>query len=154
MEDCQNGTKNFKMKVSKEQAAISQLCDAIDLFRKEKYVSAITLAAASEEVLAQLVNLHAEKTGIPFSKAEDTEAAMFDMFKDFLGIRNYHAYRNKIKNELKHHGDEGNKDFLTGNFKQIALNHIAGSIVNYKTIYNKMPNEKVVTDFCLEIGLS
>jgi hypothetical protein len=59
----QNGTKSFKkMKVSKEHAAICQLCDAIELFRKEKYVSAITLAAASEEVLAQLVYLHAEKT--------------------------------------------------------------------------------------------
>ncbi|OYU95973.1 MAG: hypothetical protein CFE21_06040 [Bacteroidetes bacterium B1(2017)] len=142
------------MKLSKEQAAISQLCDAIELFCNGKYVSAITLAAASEEVLAQLVNIHSKKTGIPYSTAEDTEAAMFYRFKDFLGIRNYHAYRNKIKNELKHHGDLGNKDFLTGNFKQIALNHIAGSIVNYKTIYNKLTNEKKITEFCLEIGLS
>jgi len=142
------------MKVSKEQAAISQLCDAIELFRNGKYVSAITLAAASEEVLAQLVNIHAVKTGIPYSTAEDTEAAMFDMFKYFLGIRNHHAYRNKIKNELKHHGDVRNKDFLSGNFKQIALNHIAGSIVNYKIIYDELPDEKTITEFCLEIGLS
>lgn len=39
------------MRVSKEQVAILQLCDAIELFKKERYISAITLAGASEEVL-------------------------------------------------------------------------------------------------------
>lgn len=79
---------------------------------------------------------------------------MFDMFKDFLGVRNYHAYRNKIRNELKHHGKERNQDFLTGDFRQVALNHIAGAIQNYRFVYNHLPKEKVIQDFCLEIGIS
>ena len=142
------------MKATKEQAAIFQLCDAIDLFKNERYISAITLAAASEEVLAQLLKQHSDKTGTPFFTAEELEAGMFDMFKDFLGVRNYHAYRNKIKNELKHHGGESNKDVLTGDFRQVAINHIAGAIQNYKFVNNHLPDEKVITDFCIEIGIS
>jgi hypothetical protein len=142
------------MKISKEQAAINQLCDAIDLFRKERYVSSITLAAAAEEILAQFVNIYAKQTGIPISTEVKNQAYMYRMFKEFLGVKNYYAYRNNIKNELKHHGDNGNKDILSGNFKQIALNHIAGSIGNYKAISYKLPNEKIIEEFCLEIGLS
>lgn len=142
------------MKVTKEQAAILQLCDAIALFNKERYISAITLAAASEEVLAQLLKQHSAKTGTPYFTAEELEAGMFDMFKDFLGVRNYHAYRNKIKNELKHHGDDCNKDVLTGDFRQIALNHISGAVQNFKMVNGHLPKEPVISDFCIEIGIS
>ena len=142
------------MKVTKEQAAVTQLCDAIELFKKQRYISAITLAAASEEVLAQLLKQYAEKSGTPYFTAEELETGMFDMFKDFLGIRNYRAYRNKIKNELKHHGEEGNKDVLTGDFRQVALNHISGAIQNYKMANNQLPSEQVINDFCIEIGIS
>lgn len=142
------------MRATKQEAAILQLCDAIALFKKERYISAITLAAASEEVLAQLLKQHSAKTGTPYFTAEELEAGMFDMFKDFLGVRNYHAYRNKIKNELKHHGDENNKDVLTGDFRQIALNHIAGAIQNFKMVNGHLPKEQVITDFCIEIGIS
>jgi len=142
------------MRVSKEQAAIFQLCDAIKLFKQERHISAITLAAASEEVLAQLLRQHSIRTGMSYFTEEELNAGMFDMFKDFLGIKNHHAFRNKIKHELKHHGDEKNKDILIGNFRQVALNHIAGSVQNYKMIYNYLPNEKVIEDFCLEIGIS
>lgn len=142
------------MRATKQEAAILQLCDAITLFKKERYISAITLAAASEEVLAQLLKQHAAKTGKPYFTAEELEAGMFDMFKDFLGIRNYHSYRNKIKNELKHHGDDNNKDVLTGDFRQIALNHIAGAVQNFKMVNGYLPKEPVITDFCIEIGIS
>jgi len=142
------------MKFTKEQAAILQLYDAIELFKKERYISAITLAAASEELLAQLLKQHANKTGIPFDTKEELEAGMFDIFKDFLGVKNYHAYRNKIKNELKHHGGEGNKEILIGDFRQVALNHIAGAIQNYRFVNNSFPKETVITDFCREIGIS
>lgn len=141
------------MKVTKQQAAILQLSDAIELFKNKRYVSSITLAAASEEILAQFLKQHANKTGIPYFTAEEIEEGMFDLFVDFLGIRNYHAYRNNIRNELKHHG-ESNKDVLTGNFKQIALNHIAGAIQNFKMAENHLPSVKVITDFCLEFGIT
>lgn len=142
------------MRVTKQQVAILQLCDAIELFKKERYISAITLSAASEEVLAQLQKQYSEKTGTIYFTAEELEAGMFDMFKDFLGVRNYHAYRNKIKNELKHHGDEGNKDVLMGDFQQIALNHISGAIQNFKMLIGHLPKEQVIAEFCIEIGIS
>ena len=142
------------MKISKQQAAILQLCDAIELFKKERYISAITLAAASEEVMAQILKQQSIKTGTPHFSAEEIEASLFDMSKEFLGISNYHAYRNRIKNELKHHGDLKNKNVLTGDFKQIALNHVSGAIINYKLIYGKLPNHKGILEFCADIGIS
>lgn len=114
------------MRATKQQAAILQLCDAIELFKKEPYISAITLAAASEEVLAQLLKQHAAKTGTPYFTAEELEAGMFDMFKDFL----------------------------TGDFRQIALNHIAGAVQNFKMVNGYLPKKPVITDFCIEIGIS
>lgn len=143
----------IKVKITKEQAAITQLSDAIELYQSAKYVSAITLAAASEEILSQFIRLRSEKTGIPYPTAEDIDAGMFDMFKDFLGIRNYHSYRNKIRNELKHHG-QTNKDTLSGKFDEIALDHIAGSIRNYKMLHNKLPTEKTIIEFCESKGIN
>ncbi len=142
------------MKLSKKEAAITQLCDAISLFKLGRFISSITLAAASEEVLAQLLKSQANKPGAPYITAEEIEAGMFDMFKDFLGVRNYHTYRNKTKNELKHHGAVINKDYISGNFKQIALNHISGALVNFKGVYNKLPDETIIQDFCTDVGIS
>lgn len=142
------------MRVTKKQAAIFQLCDAIELFKKHRYISAITLAGAAEEILAELLKKHSKKTGVPAFSAEELEAGLFDMFSDFLGIRNYHTYRHKLKNELKHHGGEKNKDVLKGDFRQFALNHIAGAIKNYKFVHNRLPDEKLIIDFCHEIGIS
>jgi hypothetical protein len=142
------------MKIQKEYAALMQLCDAIELFHKERYISAITLAAASEEIFAQLLKQDSAKTKIAHSSAEELETTLFRANQDILGIRNYHYYRNKIKNELKHHGDEQNKETLNGDFRQVALNQIGGCIVNFKMIYKTLPKEKNIQDFCLEIGLS
>jgi hypothetical protein len=142
------------VKICKEQAAINQLCDAIELFNRGRYISAITLAAAAEELLVKLLKLHSGNINIPLSSAEDLEAFMFESTKEILEIENYHAYRSKIRNELKHHGSKNNKNLLKGDFKQIALNHIAGAIVNYKTIYSKLPDDRLILEFCNENGLS
>jgi hypothetical protein len=53
------------MEVTKEQAAIIQLCDAIELFNKKRYISALTLSAASEEVLAKILKNTSSKAGKP-----------------------------------------------------------------------------------------
>ena len=142
------------MFISKEQAALYQLCDAIGLFRNERYISALTLSAASEEILAQLVKQDATKKKLPKKTAEDLETALFDISKEIHGIKNYRSYRNNIKNELKHHGNETNKDVLNVNFRSIALNHIVGAIVNYKFLHNYFPKEELITDFRNEMGIN
>ena len=75
------------------------------------------------------------------------------MFKDYWAIRNYHAYRNKIKNELKQHSEERNEDVLIGNFRQIALPHIAWAVQNFKMTNNYLPKDKIIKDSCFEIGI-
>ena len=142
------------MEVSKKEVAILQLCDAINLFKRERYISSITLAGASEEVLAQLLSRQKRKTVFRYYTAEELEAGTFDMFEHFFGVKNYYSYRNKIKNELKHHGDKKNKEVLSGDFRQVALNHISAAVQNYKMMNGQLPNEEIITEFCNEIGIS
>lgn len=144
-----------KMKpIKKEQAAVEQLCDAIELFNKKRFLSAITLAAAAEEITAQLLKQHSKKTNIPLITDEELDTFLFDETKDQLGIENYHGYKNKIRNELKHHGDETNKDNINGNFRRAALTHIKGAINNYFLVNRSLPDNEIIKAFCDKIGLN
>ena len=44
----------MKSKILKEEAALIQLSDAINLFYQKRYLSAVTLAGAAEEILGRL----------------------------------------------------------------------------------------------------
>ena len=79
---------------------------------------------------------------------------MFEISKDLLEIDNYISFRNNTRNELKHHGDANNKDFVKGNFKNIALMHISGAISNFKLRTNKLPRHKIIIEFCEKHGIS
>lgn len=140
--------------LSKTDAAIFQLTDAIRLYDEQRFISAITLAAAAEEVLGQMLKLKSTESNIPMHTAIETETFLFDQFKDFLGIENYKAYRKKVSNELKHHGQKNNHDIIKDNFKKIALNHIAGALTNYKLLFGNLPQNKTIIAFCSEVGFS
>ena len=142
----------MKKEISKEDAALNQLEDAVRLFKEKRYESAITLSGSAEEILAQLLILHSKKTQIPISTAEELEADMFDLFSDILKVENYHNYRSKIRNELKHH-DFWSDPTIKGNFRQISLTHIAGAISNYRLVHHQYPQRKIIIDFCEEIGI-
>jgi hypothetical protein len=142
------------MKISKEDAAIIQLCDAVDLFFRQRYISSITLAAAAEEVIGKLLKSRTKPGHAPKPTMEELETGLFELSKDILGIDNYPAYRRKIRNELKHHGDESNMEVLSAIFKRIAQMHISGAINNYKIMYNKLPDVVIIRDYCLKVGLS
>lgn len=141
-------------KYSKEEIALMQLEAAIELFWEARYIPAITLAGASEEVYDALLKQHSDKIGIPLPNQAEMEKAIFDAHYEIIGIRNYIAYRNNTKNELKHHGDERNKDFVKGDFKQIAMNHIAGAVINCKMRTGKIPESEIVIEHCRQVGLS
>ena len=141
-------------KYAKEEIALLQLVAAIELFWQEKYIPSITLAGAAEEVYDALLKQHSEKIGIPLLNQAEMERAIFDAHYEIIGIRNYLAYRNNTRNELKHHGDERNKDFVSGDFKQIAMNHIAGAVINCKMRTGKIPENNVVITHCEKVGLS
>ena len=67
---------------SKEQIAIEELSDAINLFNQGRYFSSILLASASEEILAQMLKSKGNNTANAF----DIEEFMFEATKDILNI--------------------------------------------------------------------
>ncbi len=143
-----------KTLVSKEEVALMQLEDAIELFNSKRFHSAITLAGAAEEILKKLLQQHYSAQNILMASAEEIEADMFKMYKNILGIKNYHIHRNEIKNELKHHGRIYNKNNITADFKEICLIHLSGAIMNYQIVHNHVPRIKIIVEFCKEIGIS
>lgn len=141
-------------KYSKGEIGLIQLNTSIELFYHRNFVSALTLGAVAEELFAGLIKLQNEQTGTPTSTAAELDGGIFKLFEDFLGIRDYHAYRNKIKNELKHHGGAQNKDIVRADFEQIARTHISGAIINYRFWKKEMPNDNLVRKFCQTEGLT
>jgi hypothetical protein len=142
------------MKISKEDAALAQLFDAVNLFFRKRCFSAITLGAAAEEIIGQLMKIRTEDGKSPNPSAIEIEVGMFEMFEGILETDYYPAYRNKIKNELKHHGEEINREILKGNFQQIAQMHISGALINYYMMHYKLPKDPIFKEYCSHVGLS
>ncbi len=141
-------------KYLKEEIAFIQLTTAIELFNQKNFISAITLGSVAEELFSAFLSHYARENNLQILNRAEIDKAMFDLTKDFLGIENYISYRNRPRNELKHHGEENNKDYVSGNFKNIALMHISGAITNFKLRTNKLPEHKIIVDFCIQQGIS
>ena len=141
-------------KYLKEEIAFIQLTTAIELFHQKNFISAITLGSVAEELFSAFLSHYSKTNNLSILNRAQLDKAMFDLTKDLLGIDNYISYRNKTRNELKHHGEENNKDLVTGNFKSIALRHISAAITNYKLRTNKLPQHKIIIDFCNQQGIS
>ena len=139
---------------SKEKISLMQLTAAIELYNKRQFIPAITLGSAAEELNAVFLKQYGKRNNKRVSTKAELDKAMFDMFRHFLGIKDYMAYRNNTRNELKHHGDVNNKKTVKGNFRMVALNHISGAIINHKLRTNELPKNKIVRDFCSEQGIS
>lgn len=141
-------------KYLKEEIAFIQLTTAIDLFNNKNYISAITLGSVAEELFSAFLSHYNTANNLRIPNRAELDKGMFDLTKDILGIEDYISYRNRTRNELKHHGGENNKDVVSGDFKSIALMHISGAITNYKLRTNKLPKHKIIADFCIEQGIS
>ncbi|MBL0267162.1 MAG: hypothetical protein IPP99_00345 [Chitinophagaceae bacterium] len=141
-------------KYLKEEIAFIQLTTAIELFNQKNFISAITLASAAEELFRHSCFILQKVKMLQCSIGAQIDEAMYDLTKDLLGIEDYISYRNKTRNELKHHGEENNKDYVSGDFKSIALMHISGAITNFKLRTNKLPKHKIIVDFCGQQGIS
>ena len=139
---------------SKEDIGLIQLHAAIQLFNDGDFVSSLTLGAVAEEIFAGLLKIKSEKTKSTYFTAADIDGSMFELCKNILGINNYPSYRNRVRNELKHHGDENNKEVVKADFVQISRTHIRSAITNYKFWKGEMPHDDTVKEFCNKIGLT
>ena len=85
-------------RVSKLDAARMQLDAAADLFLRGKYIPAITLAAAAEEILARLLP----------PGAQSSQSELLPLLVASLGVSEQVArdqYLNNTRNALKHHSN-------------------------------------------------
>jgi len=139
---------------SKEDIGLIQLRAAIQLYTGGDFVSALTLGAVAEEIFAGLLKIKSENTNSPYFTAAEIDGSMFKLCENILGIHNYPSYRNRVRNELKHHGDESNKEIVIANFKEISSTHIRSAITNYKFWKGEMPKDAAVHEFCSKIGLT
>ncbi len=139
---------------TKEDIAFIQLRAAIELFKQNNFIAAITLAGAAEELFAVFLKQEAKTAGKPVFTRAELDAGLFELTKDFLGIDNFKQLRNQVRNELKHHGQLSNYDNLQVDFPTIALMHISGAISNYKLRTGHLPQEKLIQEYCVTMGIS
>lgn len=139
---------------SKEEIAFIQLEASIELYNKKNYIAAITLGGVAEELFSSFLKAYAQENNLKISNRAEIDQGLFEFSRDILGIDNYISYRNRTRNELKHHGEQSNKDYVKGNFKNIALMHISGAVTNYKLRTKRLPKHKIIIEFCVQKGIS
>ena len=137
--------------LTKQDIAILQLEDAIDLFLARKWISAVTLAGATEEIFARLLNLrgkpsaveetweHIEEvravTGLPYAESRTKEEA----------IREW----NEMRNALEHHSGT-DKDPLTFSAFDVAFEMINRANINGEHLEVRARNRQDYENWCIE----
>ena len=168
-----NKKRDDRKTISKKNIAIIQLRDALCLYYDKSYISSITLAAASEEILGKLSdekysrqmgreakNNYADNNAFliaHFIPNDDIDLTSFseeeqDAYYQEIE-RQYISNRNQTRNKLKHKNAR-EKQIEFSNFRQIAEDHIAGATVNYKLFKNELPEDEIILKFSNERGIS
>lgn len=129
-------------RISKVEIARTQLVEAIDLFLSAKFLCAITLAGAAEEIFARLLNQRGDISVVEESfKAiqnirEETGLSVMsgktknEIFKEW----------NSARNTLKHHGKDDD-NVLTINLFDEAYWIIKRSIANAEKLEVPIKNQ-------------
>jgi hypothetical protein len=135
----------MRTQVSKIDIALIQLRTAVQLYNKKNYISAITLAGASEEILGQIANIRSGTNALLDDKIWIDQIA--DYFKKPRpAFSRVAKSRNKIKNELKHN-DTGQDIKVDFDFKFEAEEFILGAIRNHELVTGILPNDRTIKSF-------
>ena len=141
----------MKHSASKIDIALIQLRTAVQLYNKGNYISALTLAGASEEILGQIAK---SKSG---TNALNDDKVWTDQIADYFkkqrpALKKIANVRNRVKNEVKHN-DTGNNDEIKHDFKFEAETFILAAKRNYELTIGSMPNDKIIKSFWNWISL-
>jgi hypothetical protein len=132
-------------KVSKIDISLVQLRTAIQLYNKRNFISAITLAGASEEILGQIAKRSNGRNAL-IDDFEWTNQIADYLKKNRPPLRKTAAARNKLKNELKHNDSGHNKD-TESDFQFEAETFIIAAITNYEIIAGHLPKDRIIRAF-------
>jgi hypothetical protein len=128
--------------ISKTDIARTQLVEAIELFLAGKYLCAITLAGAAEEVFARLLNQRQEKSVVEESfqaiqHIRETTGLSAKGVKTKSEIFNEW---NSARNTLKHHG-KSDDEIVTINLFDEAYWMIKRSLANAENLKASIRNQ-------------
>jgi hypothetical protein len=134
-----------KMQITKINIALIQLRTAVQLYNKNNFIAAITLAGAAEEILGQIAS---QKIG---SNAALEDKTWTDQIADYfdkprLSFGKVIKSRNKIKNKLKHN-DSGENEAINHDFRFESETFILGAIRNYELLTGEMPKDRIIKSF-------
>jgi hypothetical protein len=129
-------------RITKEELAKVQLTEAISLFLAGKYVCAITLSGAAEEIFARLLNARGEKS-IVESSFHVIQNVREKTGLSVMGNRPKNEIFNEwntARNTLKHHGKES-KDVINLNLFDEAYWMIKRALSNANELSTSIDNE-------------
>ena len=130
------------MKFKKSDIALIQLKQAIVLFEEEKYISAITLAGAANEILEKFCIANSK----PFTITQGVEVLQTFLNKDSVDGKELKKVQNKTKNELKHHNQKEDYE-IEEDFYFEAEMLIFSAIQNYRILFEKEPEDTTILSF-------
>lgn len=137
--------------MEKKDIALQQLIDAARLYNKGRYVSSLTLAWASEEILGKIAkkrrSLNQLEHEITYIKT------IYEFFnqpcptnKDII------KQINKTKNEAKHN-DLGENLWIEADFENETVAVFVRAVKNYYDAYKEMPKNKIIMNLFRELCL-
>ena len=133
----------------KSEIALHQLKAAIKLFHEKDYISALTLAGATQEIVSKLCRAK----GLVWSHRLPAETQEVLLKKSSKKIEKYLADTlNKTKNELKHHSSSED-EIIKADFYFEAEMFILSAVDNYIILFGKLPNDKIIVDFYNEYNV-
>lgn len=128
--------------ITKDEIAKVQLTEAISLFLAGKYLCAITLSGAAEEIFARLLNAHGEKS-IVESSFHAIQSVREKTGLCVMGNRPKNEIFNEwntARNALKHHGKES-EDVISLNLFDEAYWMIKRALSNANKLGISIGNE-------------
>lgn len=136
--------------IGKREIAQTQLREAIALFLDEKFLCAITLAGAAEEVLARLLNAGGEQSVVEESVEaiqrlrETTGSAIMENRpkKEIFNLWN------NARNTIKHH-NENSEESVTINLFDEAYWMIKRALANASKLGVPISNEVDFENWCI-----
>jgi hypothetical protein len=136
--------------IGKREIAQTQLKEAIALFLDEKFLCAITLAGAAEEVLARLLNAAGEQSVVE----ESVEAIQRIREETGLAIMDnrpkkeiFNAWNN-ARNTIKHHNEKA-EETVTINLFDEAYWMIKRALANASILGVPISNELDFENWCI-----
>ena len=135
--------------MEKKDIALQQLIDAAKLYNKGRYVSALTLAGSSEEILGKIA-----KKRIGSNQLENEIAYIKTIYKYFNrpcpSNKEIVKQINKTKNEAKHN-DVGENQWVDADFENETVVIFVRAVKNYYDAYKEMPNNKTIMNLFEEL---